>query len=99
LIQKKKPRRVHRNKGPAKLGFYDELAFHPAVADSATIATVEGIGPLCARRKFHYQRNSLFEPKAVIIRTEDEARIALVVRSIRAGIDLEAVRPIKGRDS
>ena len=83
---------------PLRLWLYDKLAFHPAVADPATIATVEGVSPRRARHKFHHGRNSLFELEAVITRTEDEACIALFVRSIRAEIDLEAVGPVDSRD-
>lgn len=76
----------------------DELILHSAVADPATIAAVEGIGPGRAGQKFHYSRDSLFELEAVIIRTEDEARIALLVRTIRAEIDLKTVGPVERRD-
>jgi hypothetical protein len=71
-----------------RLRLYDELAFHSAVADPATIAAVEGVSARRAGHKFHYGRDSLFELEAIVIRTEDEAGIALVVRSIRAEIDL-----------
>ena len=85
--------------GRPKLRFYDDLALHSAVADSATIAAVERVGSRRAGHKFHHGRNSLFQLEAVIIvRTKNEAQIALLVRSIRAEIDLESVRPVEGRD-
>ena len=85
--------------GRPKLRFYDDLALHSAVPDSATIAAVERVGSRCVRHKFQHGRYSLFQLEAVIIvRTKNEARIALLVRSIRAEIDLESVRPVEGRD-
>ena len=68
------------------------------MADPATIAAVEGISPGRAGHKFHYSRDSLFELEAVIIRTEDEARIALLVRSIRVEIDPKTVGPVESRN-
>jgi len=93
---------IFADEGPAmfRLWFYNDLAFHSAVADAATIAAVERIGSWCARHKFHYSRKPLFELKAVIIvRTENEARIVLLVRAIRAEIDLETVRLVERGDS
>ena len=85
--------------GRRKLRFYDDLALHSAVADAATIAAVERIGSRCARHKFQHGCYSLFQLEAVIIvRTKNEAQIALLVRSIRAEINLESVRPVEGRD-
>jgi hypothetical protein len=78
-----------------KLWLHYELAFHPAVAEPATIAAMEGVSPRHARNKLHYGRNSFFELEAVFIRTEDEVWIAFLVRSIRVEIDLEAVRPVE----
>jgi len=66
--------------GPSELRSYYYLTLHPAVANPATIAAVERVGSRCARHKFHHGWNSLFELKAVIIvRTENEARIVLLV--------------------
>ncbi len=93
---------IFADEGPKmfRLRFYDDLALHSAVADAATIAAVERIGSRCARHKFHYIRKSLFELEAVIIlRTENEARIVLFVRAIRAEIDLETVRLVERGDS
>jgi hypothetical protein len=81
------------------LWLYDELTFHSAVPDPTTIAAVEGVRPRRARHEFHNGRNSLFELEAVIIRAEDKARLALLVRSVGAEIDLETVRLIERRDS
>jgi hypothetical protein len=81
-----------------QLWLHYELAFHSSVADPTTIAAMEGVSPWRARNKLHYCRNSFFELEAVLIRTEDEARIALLVRSIRVEINLEAVRPVEGRN-
>lgn len=81
-----------------KLWLDYELAFHPSVAEPAAIAAMEGVSPRRARHKLHYCRNSFFELEAVLIRTEDEARIALLVRSIWVEIDLEAVRPVESRN-
>ena len=78
-----------------ELWLYYELAFHPSVAEPTTIAAMEGVSPRCARDKLHYCRNCLFELEAVLIRIEDEARIALLVRSIRVEINLEAVRHVE----
>src|SRR5438477_1388946 len=81
-----------------RLWLYYELTFHPAVADTAAIAAVEGVSARCARHKFHDGSNSLFELEAVIVRIEDEARVAFLLRSIRAQIDLEAVGSVESRD-
>jgi hypothetical protein len=82
-----------------RLWLYDQLAFHPAVAEPATSATMKGVSSWCTRHKLHYRRNSFFELEAVLIRTEDEAGIALLVRSIRVEIDFEAVLPVESRNS
>ena len=82
----------------ANLWLYDELAFHSAVAKPATIAAMEGVSSRRSRHKLHYRRNSFFELEAVLIRTEDEARIALLARSIRVEINLEAMRPVESRN-
>src|SRR3984957_17148365 len=75
-----------------KLRFYDDLALHSAVADSATIAAVERVGSRCARHKFHHCRNSLFQLEAVIsVRTKNERYISLLVRSTRAEVSLGSV--------
>ena len=81
-----------------KLWLPYELAFHPSVAESTAIAAMEGVSPRRARHKLHYRRNSFFELEAVLIRTEDEARIALLIRSIWVEINLEAVRPVESRN-
>jgi hypothetical protein len=82
-----------------RLWLYDELALHSAVADPATIAAVEGVSPRRARHEFHNGQDSLFELEAVIIRAKDESRLALLFRSVRTEIDLEAVRLIERCDS
>ena len=92
-------RREESGRASSDLWLYDELAFHSAVPDAATIAAVEGVRPRGARHEFHNGRNSLFELKAVIIRAEGESRLALLVRSVRTEIDLEAVRLIERCDS
>ncbi len=71
-----------------KLWFHYELAFHPSVAETTAIAAVEGVSPRRPCHKLHYCRNSFFELEAVLIRIEDETRIALLVRSIRIEINL-----------
>jgi hypothetical protein len=88
-----------KRQGLFRLWLYDQLAFHSAVPDPATIAAVEGVGPRRARHKFHDSRNSFFELEAVFIRAEDKARLALLVRAVRAEIDLETVRLIERGDS
>jgi len=82
-----------------KLWLHYELAFHPSVAEPTAIAAMEGVSPRRARHKLHHCRNSFFELEAVLIRTEDEARITLVVRSIWVEINLETVRPVQSRNS
>ena len=81
-----------------KLWLHYELAFHASVAEPTTIAAMEGVSPWRARNKLHCCRNSFYELEAVLIRTEDEARIAILVRSVGVEIKLEAVRPVESRN-
>ena len=81
-----------------KLRLHYQLALHSAVAEPATIATMEGVSPRRERHKLRYRWNSFFELEAVLIRTEDEARIGLLIRSIWTEINLEAVRPVERRN-
>jgi hypothetical protein len=85
-------------KHPSKLRFDDELALHPAVPDSATVAAVERVGAWRTRHKLHHRGSSLLDLEAVFLRTKDEARITFSVRSVRIEIDLEAVRLIERGD-
>ena len=82
-----------------ELWLHYKLAFHPSVAEPAAIAAMEGVRSRRARHKLHYCRNSFFELEAVLIRTEDEARIALLIRSIWVEINLETVRPVESCNS
>ena len=85
-------------KHSSKLRFDYDLALHPAVADSATVAAVERVGSRCARHKLDHRRSSLLDLEAVFVRTEEEARITFRVRSVGVQIDLEAVRLIERPD-
>jgi|SRR5271154_688192 len=80
------------------LRFDNELALHPAVADSATVAAMKRIGSRCARFKLHYRGSSLLDLEAVFLRTEDEARITFRVRPVGIEIDLKAVRLVERSD-
>jgi hypothetical protein len=81
-----------------KLRFDDELALHPAMAESATVAAVKRIRSRSVSHKFHYRWNPGLDPETVVCRSEDEAWIAFGFRSVGVEIDLEAVRLVERRD-
>jgi hypothetical protein len=62
-------------KHSSKLRFDYELALHPAVADSATVAAAERVGSRCTRHKSNYRRSSLLDLEAVFLGTEEEVGI------------------------
>jgi hypothetical protein len=80
------------------LRFDDELTFHPAVTQSATIAAVERVGSCGARNKLHHRGSSLFELEAVFRRTKNESGFTFGIRSVGVQIDLEAMSLIEGRE-
>ena len=78
------------------LRFNDKLAFHTAVTESTTVATVEGVRSCGAWNELHHCRGSLLEFETIFIRTENQPGFAVGVGPIGVKIDLEAMSLIDG---